>query len=323
MTHVRVARVVALTIAAALLIAPAGAYAEGESDLPTDTTPTPVASTVVPGVTAVTPTPAPVVVVRSYVTDPARVTVGTEFNLTLTVYNATSRRADNVVVSIGQPSAAAGAAASTGGLAVLGTGNAKYLGLLKGKSESTVTFRVIAAPGTTPGAITVPVTVSFEHQDARQEVAYTIGMLVERDATISLVTAELPDTVLAGDTFDASFEVANASAYALSGVTLSVVAPGAEVIDGSIFLGSMDAATTESLDVSITPEKAGDLEIAVVVSYRDDFGRPQEFRETRTVTVEAAPEPGDLEPGAEEPGTEAEGGNWFVNFIKALFGLGS
>ncbi len=326
MTHVRVARVVAWTIAATLLSGPAAAYAETGSDLPADTTPTPpapAASAAVPGVTAVTPTPAPVVVVRSYATNPARVTVGTEFDLTLTLYNATSRRADNVVVSLGQPAAAAGATATTGGLAVLGTGNAKYLGLLKGKTEATVTFHVIAAPGTTPGAITVPIAVSFEHQDARQEVAYTIGMLVERDATLSLVTAEFPDTVMVGETFDASFEVANASAYALSGVTLSVQAPDADVIDGSIFLGTMDAATTESLDVSITPGKAGDLEIAVVVAYRDDFGRPQEFRETRTVRVEAAPEPGDIQPGAETPEDDGGSGNWFVNFIKALFGLGS
>ncbi len=322
MTHVRVARIAALALALTLLAAPVGAYADNESDVPTDTvipTGAPTAGTPV----AVTPTPAPVVIVRSYVTAPSRVTVGTEFDLTLTLYNATPRRADNVVVSLGQSTAApAAGAAAAGGLTVLGTGNAKYLGLLKGKTEDTVTFRVIAPPGTAPGAITVPVTVSFEHQNARMEVAYTLGILVERDAALSLVTAELTDTVMLGESFDASFEVANASSYALSGVTLSVEASGADVTDGTYFLGTMDAATTESLDVMVTPQEPGDLEIVFVVSYRDDFGRPQEFREARTVTVEETlePETGEIDGEVPEEGSED---NWFVAFIKALFGLGS
>jgi hypothetical protein len=309
------------------MVAPAAAFADPESGDTSETAPTPAspAAPVTPGaVTAVTPTPAPVVVVRSYTTAPTRVTPGTEFDLTLTLYNATARRADNVVVSLGQSTATAGATATaTGGLTVLGTGNAKYLGLLKGKTEGTVTFHVIVTPGTAPGALTVPVTVSFEHQDVRQEVAYTLGVLVERDAVLSLVTAELPEMVMTGETFDASFEIANASTYALTGVTLSVEASEASVVDGTYFVGTMDAAATEGLDVQITPESPGDLEVVFVVSYRDDFGRPQEYREARTVTVEDVPEPGDIEEGAETPEDEADEDNWFVSFIKALFGLGS
>lgn len=328
MRRSRTARMLALSVALALVVAPTAAFADPDSEDTSDTAPvvtTPVTPTTPGTVTAVTPTPAPVVVIRSYSTAPTRVTPGTEFDLTLTLYNATPRRADNVVVSLGQSTAAAAGAttATTGGLTVLGTGNAKYLGLLKGKTEGTVTFRVIVAPGTAPGAITVPVTVSFEHQDARQEVAYTLGVLVERDAVLSLVTAELPDTAMVGETFDASFEVANASTYALSGVTLSVEASEADIVDGTYFIGTMDAAATEGLDVQITPQKAGDLEVVLVVSYRDDFGRPQEYREARTVTVEDVPEPGDVEQGAEAPEDEAGQDNWFVSFIKALFGLGS
>ena len=318
-----VARILALSVVFTLVVAPAVAFADPDSGDTSGTVPVPTAPAT-PGIpTAVTPTPAPVVVVRSYTTAPTRITPGTEFDLTLTLYNATSRRADNVVVSLGQSTIAAAGAATTGGLTVLGTGNAKYLGLLKGKTEGTVTFHVIVAPGTAPGALTVPVTVSFEHQEARQEVAYTLGVLVERDAVLSLVTAELPETVVFGESFDASFEVANASTYALSGVTLSVEASEADIVDGTYFLGTMDAATTEGLDVQITPESPGDLEIVFVVSYRDDFGRPQEYREVRTVTVEDSPEPGEIEEGAEAPEDETGGDNWFVSFIKALFGLGS
>lgn len=317
MSHVRVARVVALSLVLALLLTPIAAHADDESGPSTDT-PTITPPAVTP-VAAPAPAPAPVIVIRSCATAPQRVVPGMPFDLTVTLYNATGRRADNVVVSLGQ--AAAGAAgAAPSGLTVLDTGNAKYLGLLRGQHEATVTFRAIATPGTSPGAISVPVTVSFEHQNVRQEVAYTVGLLIERDAALSLVTAELPSTVLAGETFDASFEVANGSSFALTGVSLSVEATGASVAEGTLFLGTMEAATTEGLDVSITPERAGKLEVAMVVSYRDDYGRPQTFREVRTVQVESVPE----EVSATREGAEPEDGdNWFVAFIKALFGLGS
>lgn len=325
MTHVRVARIVTLSLLTALVIAPAGAYADDVTDPATPAVPVLAPTPADP--VAVAPRPAPVIVVRSYRTAPERLLVGSAFDLTITVYNATLRRADNVVVSLGPSSSGTGtggaaAAATSGGLTVLGTGNAKYLGALRGQREDSVTFQVIAGPGTTPGALTVPVTVSFEHEGARQEVSYTIGLLMERDAVLSLVTAELPETVMEGETFDASFEVANASGFALAGVVLSVEASGGVVTDGSIFFGTMDAAATEAIDVMITPETVGPMEVVVVLSYRDDFGRPQTFRESRTVTVEALPE-GSEGPDAEVPEGEESNDNWFVSFIKALFGLGS
>jgi len=320
--RVRIARVVALSLVLSLLLAPVAAYADDESDLPTET-PTTMPPAVTPSaltpVATTGPAPAPVIVIRSCGTLPPRVVPGVPFDLTITIYNATGRRADNVVVSLGQAATSAGATTPTG-LTVLDTGNAKYLGLLKGQHEAAVTFSVIATPGMSPGAISVPVVVSFEHQSARQEVAYTVGLLVERDATLSLAAAELPSTVIVGETFDASFEIANSSAFALSGVSLSVEATGAAVTDGTIFIGTMDAATTEALDVSITPEKAGSLEVAVIVTYRDDYGRQQTFREVRSVQVDAVPEEASETLNGDKP---EESDNWFVAFIKALFGLGS
>lgn len=320
MRHDRVAHVIALTVVLALSGGPTAALAE-ENQVPNVP-----ATPVVPNQpVAASPNPAPVVVVRSYGTSTPRLVIGTPFDLTVNVYNATGRRADNVVVSLGAAtggSAAAGAVAGTG-LTVLGTGNAKYIGLLKGQRELPVTFQVIAGPGAAPGAITVPVTVSFEHEGARQEVVYTIGLLLERDAMISLVTAELPESAMQGETFSASFELANAGAFALSGVTLSVEASGAAVTDGTYFLGAMDAATTEGLDVTITPDTPGPLEVAVILTYRDDFGRTQTFRETRTVEVEAVAEPASDAVEGEPAEDEKSEDNWFVRFIKALFGIGS
>lgn len=315
--HLR--HVVLMALITALLSPTSVAFADPDVESTATTDTAAVSSGTVSATGAIAAlTPAPVLVIRSYATSPARAVVGTPFDLTIAVHNATGRRADNVVVSLGQ--SAATASASPSALTVLGTGNAKFLGTLKGQRESTVTFQVIAPPGTSPGAITVPVTVSFEHQDARQEVAYTIGILVERNASLSLVMAEAPTTAVVGEPFPVSFEIANAGSFALSGVTLSVETSEAVVTDGTVFIGTMDAAATEGIDATVLPEREGSLDVSVVLSYTDEFGRPQSYRQTKTVTVEAPAETGTEE---DTEGADEGGDNWFIAFIKALFGLGS
>jgi len=320
--HSRLVRLFTVVALTASLVAPAGAYADASLDMPLPTDTLPVASTPLLVDTPAASTPAPVIVVTSYTASVDRITPGTSFDLTLTLHNATNRRADNVVIVLGSAggSADAASAAAVGGLTVLETGNAKFVGTLKGERETSVSFRVIASPGTSPGALNIPVTVSFEHDGARQDVSYTVGLLIEREPALSLVTAQLPESVVAGEPFVASFELANASDFALTGVTLSVEASAAAVSDGTIFLGSMDAAITEIIDATITAEQAGDLDVAVILTYRDDFGRQQTFRETRTITVTAQPEITEEPPG--EPADETDEGNWITRFFKALFGLG-
>lgn len=325
MKHACVTRLLTAATLAVTLALPAGAHADVATETPLPSLALPGAGDPSPVDTPAQATPAPVIVVTSYTTSLDRITPGTPFDLTLTVFNATSRRADNVVVVLGATGGtgadAAAGAGLTGGLTVLETGNAKYLGSMKGQREESVAFRVITGPGTTPGTITVPVTVSFEHAGVRQEVTYTVGLLVERSAAITLVSAEVPETAIVGEPLAVSFEVANASAFALSGVSLSVEASGAVVTEGSLFLGSIDAATTEIIDATVTPQKPGALEVAVVLTYRDDFGREQSFREARTITVEDMPEAGPDDVPADE-GADDEDSNWFVRFFKALFGLG-
>ena len=225
-------------------------------------------------------------VVRSYETSTKRVLVGARFKLTLDIDNATAGapRTSSSRCRVVRPRLRRrGAAGDRGGLTVLGSGNAKFLGTIKGKERSPSPSTSWSLPAPPAGTYTVPVTVRFEYNGARQEMRRPSASSWSATRAFSMVTAELPERRCVGETFDASFEMANASGFALSGVTLSVEATGVIVTDGLIFLGAMDAARTEVLDVQITPEKAGELEVAFVVTYRDDFGVQQEFREARTV----------------------------------------
>ena len=280
------------------------------------------ADPVMPDPAPSTPNPAPVLVISSYETSRERLTVGQAFKLTLDVSNETPRSARNVVVSLNSSGAGGGGAAegAVGGITVLGTGNAKFMGTLSGDRTESVSFRVVAGPGTSAGALTIPVTISFEYGGERQESAYTIGLVFERDAVLTLATAEIPKTARAGEPIEASFELVNAGSFTLPGLALSVEASSAAIEDGSLFVGAFEAGAAETIDVRITPEKAGPLEVALVAKYRDDFGREQVFRSVHVVEVEGEPKPAPGENGSEEPAAK---GNWFTRFFRSLFGLGS
>lgn len=320
-------KALALGLSCMLLLAPAAAMGASAGTTITPTSDGGVEILVPEVPTVAAGKPAPVLVIASYKTSTKRVLIGSRFKLTLEIDNATARKADNVVVSLQSgtsPASVAEAAAgggSGGGITVVGSGNAKFLGTIKGSASDSVTFDVMVSPGTAAGTYTVPVIMAFEHNGERQEITQTIGIVVERDARFSMVLAELPDEVMAGETFDASFEVANTSGFALAAVSLSVEATDAVVADSNIFLGSFDAASSEAIDVQITAEKPGTLEVVLVVTYRDDFGKEKSFRSPYEVKVTDAPE----EPAgeAEAPAEEDDGGNWFTDFLKALFGFGS
>lgn|GEM_PF-1582485 len=268
--------------------------------------------------------PAPVLVVSSYKTTKDRLLVGSAFTLTLNVRNETARRAENVVVSLASASSAgtgeAGAAA--GGLTVLGTGNAKYLGQLRGKTTEAVSFKAVAGPGTPPGATTVPVTISFEYDGERHDLAYTIGLVFDRAAGLTVSAAEIPKTARVGKSFDASFELANSGSFTVPGMSMSVETTGGTVADANLFVGAFEAAAAETIDVSITPKKAGPMQVVLVAKYHDDFGRDKVYRSVHTVNVQGEPKAtGD---STKTDTKEAkQDGNWLTRFFKALFGMGA
>ncbi len=133
MKHVRITRLVTTAALAAALVVPSGAFADVATETPLADLALPTAGSPLPVDPIAPATPAPVIVVTSYTTSSDRIIPGSAFDLTLIVYNATARRADNVVVVLGATGGggdAAAAAGLSGGLTVLETGNAKYIGSL-------------------------------------------------------------------------------------------------------------------------------------------------------------------------------------------------
>jgi hypothetical protein len=283
-----------------------------------------------------TPTPAPadaVLVISSYATSPAEVTVGSRFSLSLTLTNMTSRRADEVAVSLGEGAAAAeaggesagtGAAAAAGSdLVVLGTGNVKYIGTIKGKKAASVTFSLIVSPKASPGVYNVPVTISSLNSGEVRSSTQTIGVLVRRNPIFEIGDTTIPRAAPAGQPFEATAEIVNDSGFAVRGIVYTIEGDKFDIGKGRTAVGTLETGDSESVTAQCTPRVSGDATLTIVIAYRDDFNEVRTIRRDYPVKVEEA----SSEPTAPPAPSEESTGSKSIfeqigSFFMGLLGLG-
>jgi hypothetical protein len=280
-----------------------------------------------------TPTPAPadaVLVISSYATSPTEVTVGSRFSLSLTLTNMTSRRADEVAVSLGEGAAAAetsgesagtGAAAAAGSdLVVLGTGNVKYIGTIRGKRAASVSFSLIVSPKASPGVYNVPVTISSLNSGEVRSSTQTIGVLVRRTPVFEVGDTTIPRSAPAGQPFEATAEIVNDSGFAVRGIVYTIEGEAFDIEKGRTAVGTLETGDSESVTAQCTPRVSGDATLTIVIAYRDDFNEVRTIRRDYPVKAEEASSEPTAPPAPSEESTGSKSvfeqiGSFFMGFL--------
>jgi hypothetical protein len=273
-----------------------------------------------------------VIVISSYAASPAEITVGSRFSLSVTLANMTSRRAEEVVVSLGESAAptTGGEAAGTGttaaagsDLVVLGTGNVKYLGTIAGKKSASVSFSLIASPKANPGVYSVPVTISSRGGGEVRSSTQTIGVLVRRSPIFEIGETTIPRSATAGQPFEATAEIVNDSGYAVRGIVYTIEGEPFDISKGRTAVGTLETGDSESVAAQCTPRVSGDATLTVVIAYRDDFNEVRTIRRDYPVKVK---EPSSEETSAPKPAEPESGSKSFFeqvgSFFMGLLGLG-
>jgi|GEM_PF-4049661 len=278
--------------------------------------------TMVPCVTAA---PGSAVLVDSFETAPEVAVAGETFELTLLLRNHTTRRADDVQVTIGTAAAADSSAAetiATTDLAVIGTGNTKRVGRIPAESTATATFTLAADPAARAGLHSLPVTITYETGGRQEQLTQSIGVWVTRLATLDATAFELPGEAVAGESFEALAEVMNTGDVRAAGVALSLTVTGAssEILEGGRqVVGMLDSGDLDVVEATVTAAEPGEVEIVLAIAYADALGTTHEITHTESVTVTEAEED---EAAIEE--TERDRGFFgtIADFFRAIFGLG-
>lgn len=258
--------------------------------------------------------------IDSYATEPGVVEAGGTCTFRIELENHTSRRVEDVQVTIGGEG---GADSAQSGLVVVGTGNTKRVGRIAAESTETVTFDMAADPATEPGAHAVPVTIDYTVGGRPEQVAQSLGVMVTRLSRLEVTSFELPDEAKADEGFEVLAEVMNTGESRSSGVILTLTASGSgepEIENGRQVVGALEPGDLDVVEAQVSAEKEGTVDVTLTVAYTDPLGAAHEETYSKSVRITA----GEDENAASEDPTEGRG--FFESiaaFFRSLFGLGS
>ncbi|MFO7537645.1 MAG: hypothetical protein R6X32_06245 [Chloroflexota bacterium] len=304
-------------------------------------TPTPTATP--------TATPAPrlraQLLITDYGTDLAPLQPGNQFNLRLTVQNQGSLRAKEVTMILGGGSLTGGNAGGTpdpggglsggggdfGNFAPVGSSNVQAMGSLAVGASATVEKSLIVNASAKSGAYPVKITFVYTddegHTYADDQV---ITLLVYQLPQVDLAFYSEPPPFFAGEMAPLPLQVTNIGRSLVTLGNFRVTAVGSQLMNNSIFVGSLEAGGYFPLDALLMAEQPGPLDLIVSIDYTDDFNQPQTISRTLKIEVMESfmPEPGEgewEEPGGFEPfPAPAESFTQKLwRFIKGLLGLSS
>ena len=256
-------------------------------------------------------TPQPQPIVASYNTEPAVLTPGSPFTLTLAVQNAGEAEVRRLTASLGGSGAAGStsgtggqATAATGPFAPLGSGNRKVLGTLAPGATQVVTQTFVVDGAAKGGVYTFPIVFEFEDgEGAAKTDAQLISLLVRTVPQLQIGLYQPLPPIFVGQPFPIPLEVLNVGRDRANLTTVEITSADLELQQNSRFFGPLDPGTSDVLDALGIPRQAGRATATVVVRYMDDFNKPAELTHELVFEVQEGSSVGPPEPtGPEGPG---------------------
>lgn len=298
------------------------------------------------GVVAATATPTGVhlsqLIVSDYKTDVPQLEPGLLFNLELSIQNKGDLPAKSVTMIIGGGSASSGGNGTPGpggvsgsggdfsNFAPVGSSNVQSLGDIPAQSMLTAKQQMIVNVNTNPGAYPMKVTLSYTDSHGNQ---------VNDEQVITLLVYRLPniDISFYQPIFDLytfqpnllPLQVVNQGRNATILGNLTVTSEAGMIENGQTFVGTLESGGYFTLDVMLTPEMSGKVEVLVTIEYTDDFNQPRTITKSLMLNVIEM----EIDPSLDPTNPDFNGGFpvevsetfWqkVWRFILGLFGLDS
>ncbi len=264
------------------------------------------------------PKPEPVLVLKGFKTTPASLPVGSRFKLELLIDNVVNADADNVVVTVGVPSAGPAtstAAAASPEVVVLGS-NTRFLGNIAGKATNrSVVFDLISNPRGGPGPYSLPVTIQMDSRNGgRISSPQSVGLTFTRTLVFDVGSLTYPREVTAGKPFRVSVAVKNTNDFPVNGVALAFDSPAVDWVSRETTVGILEPGRDATLTATGIPQAPGVLVVTMAITYKDDYNQVKEIK--REVTMTVRPKPAEPARPQRTPGMD------LLLFLKALVGLG-
>jgi hypothetical protein len=150
------------------------------------------------------------------------------------------------------------------------------------------------------GAYTVKVSLVYDDPRGQRRVDdQVISLIVIVPPALEIGYYRPVDPAFAGQPWPAPIQVVNVGRNLTQLGKMEVTASNADVQNGSIFVGPLEAGGQFPLDAVVMPREPGPLALTVNIYYRDDFNLPKVISTTLDIDVMPQPEPPTIEPGQE------------------------
>lgn len=308
-----------------------------------------VSASATPTVTG-TALPRAQMVVSGYQSDVEPLQPGTVFNLGLDIRNVGLDTARSLSVVVGggvsgdtasldgtpMPGGVSGSGADVSVFAPLGSSNLQYVGDVIAGGSLHMNFQLIVNVSANPGAYALKLSMVYIDEKGRRIVDdQVITLLVYQIPQIEVNFYRDPGVISAMQPNSLPLQVVNLGRKSTVLGNMNVTtSSGAELMNNTSLVGTLDAGGYFPLDVMVIPNEPGEIELTIVINYTDDFNQARVIEKTLPVTVAEAP-PMDMGPTTGEPGSEGgmptDAGSmgeetfWqkVVRFFKGLLGLDS
>ena len=177
--------------------------------------------------------------------------------------------------------------------------------------KSRCPLKLASKSDTPPGYYDMNIALKYYYSRISFDSTAKIGLVLEQKESLVLKGLTYPQKIKVGETATITGDIVNISNASLKAVTVDYTGTGLE--KQSEFFGVFEVNNSDTIENTITPEKAGKADIGITVSYYDNFGKKQEIVSKVSVDVE---EVQTAQAGIQDKSSD------FWSFIKFLFGLG-
>jgi hypothetical protein len=272
----------------------------------------------------------PQLLIEAYHTDPASISPGDSFTLTLELANVGGGDAQRVTLALGGEEGE-----NLGAFVPIKGSNVSFVPSVNAGQTEILTMQLMVAGNAETRAHNLPVALAYDTgTGTREKDTQRVSLMVFRRPQFKIsFYRPVEGTAMAGQPFALPIEVVNTGTARFSVPTLEATGEGLEFTgESSTYVGNLDPGGSWTLDTMAMSPSPGPVAVVVNVYYVDDLNQTQIFSQTLTVEVMEMPEfeepggpmgpngPMGPDGSAQTPETLPQK---IWRFVKALLGLGS
>lgn len=264
----------------------------------------------------------PAVVISEYKIEPGKIAPGENFKIKLTLNNYGEYHARKVKLTLKDK--AEELKPQTGELkseeqevklddfSPINQSNIKYISLIESDEKEEVIYDLYSSPNMKAGNYNLVVSLSYMDSNGKEYIEdQIIGILLSEKENIKLLGKDDYGDLSIGESIESTINIVNNSTSEVKGVTVFVEGEGEN--NYTEYLGNFNSGDFDSYTFDAIFDENGEKDINVKVSYIDSLNKNTEIEKKLNYNVKSGENIDDS--------SNKEEGNWFIRFIKGIFGF--